>query len=158
MKLKALLLALLVAGVTASFAVADDGHGKKGDRGKNDDRSASTDSVKPASCRPSIELELRGTVAAAPSATALAVLVTKGGGEGASLAGKQLTLDVANARKPTAALKQGDTVRVKARACVDLTTLTVKLVAESVALRKDDDRSTSSTTTTTSTSLQTTTR
>src|SRR3954462_12252894 len=130
MKLKAFLLAVFVAGFSASLALADPGHGKGGDKGKgDDDRGAavvtSGDSVKKSdggktgTCRPRIELELRGTVAAAPTTTALAVLVTKGGAQGASLAGKQLSFDLTGARV-SSALKAGDAVQVKATACVDL--------------------------------------
>lgn len=172
MKLKALLLALFVAGVTASFAVADDGHGSSGEHKKGNEHAALTtttttgttakhdgegDRGKSTKCRPSIELELRGTVAAAPSATALAVLVGRGGAQGASLAGKQLTLDVTGLKQP-ATLNQGDNVRVHARACVDLVAGTVKLVATKVDAKKDDGKTTSSTATTTSTTTTTTAR
>lgn len=175
MKLKALLLALFVAGVTASFALADSGHGKSGDHRGSDNRApvtsttatttvrADDDADKGKSksiCRPKIELELAGKVAAGPSATALALLVVKGGAQGASLAGKQLTLDVSGLKKPVA-VRQGDSVRVHARACVDLATLTVNLVAESVSSGKGDHGTGSTTTTTsssTTTTLQTTTR
>jgi hypothetical protein len=158
MKLKALLLALFVAGLTASFALADDGHGK-GDKGKSEDRTTSVrrsedtkgDRATTARCRPSVEVELRGTVAAAPTASSLVVLVTRGGAEGASLAGKQLTFDTTGARKPSA-LASGDLVQVKGRACVDLVAGTAKLVAERVESGKGGEpRSTSTTTTSTST-------
>jgi hypothetical protein len=157
MKLKAMLLALFVAGLTASFALADDGHGK-GDKGKSEDRTTSVrrsedkkgDRATTARCRPSVEVELRGTVAAAPTASALVVLVTRGGAEGASLAGKQLTFDTTGARKPSA-LASGDLVQVKGRACVDLVAGTAKLVAERVESGKGEPRSTSTTTTSTST-------
>ena len=147
MKLKALLLALFVAGVSASFALADDGHGGHG-KGRDDDERTTTrtTTLRTATCRPSIELELRGTVAAAPTSTALAVLVSRGGAEGASLAGKQLTLDTTGAAKPTS-LASGNAVRVHARACVDLVAGTVKLVATRIQL--SDDATTTTTTTTT---------
>jgi hypothetical protein len=174
MKLKALLTALCLAGVTASIALADDGHSKGGDgkksnehavaasttsttttTAKHDDGEHSDKSSKGTTCRPSIELELRGTVAAAPTASALALLVAKGGAQGTSLVGKQLTLDLTGAAKP-ATLKQGDFVRVHARACVDLVAGTVKLVASEIEVRKADaPKSTSSTTTTTSSSSST---
>ncbi len=172
MKLKALLLALFVAGFSASFALADDGHEKGGgDRAKTEhgttsahsegkDTTASVhseDREHAKKCRPGIEVEVRGTVAAAPTATALAVLVTKGGAEGASLAGKQLTFDLTNARRPSS-LKQGDFVQVKGRACVDLVAGTAKLVAERVeAKRAEETKPSSSTTTTTTTASVTTT-
>jgi hypothetical protein len=157
MKLKALLLALFVAGLTASFALADDGHGKR-DKGKSEDRTTSvqrSDDTKrdraTTRCRPSVEVELRGTVAAAPTASSLVVLVTRGGAEGASLAGKQLTFDTTGARKPSA-LASGELVQVKGRACVDLVAGTAKLVAERVESGKGGEpRSTSTTTTSTST-------
>jgi hypothetical protein len=159
MKLKALLLALFVSGFSASYALADDGHGK-GDKGKSEDKAESKgghgESAKSARCRPSVEVELRGTVAAAPGAASLVVLVTRGGAEGASLTGKQLTFDTTSARKPTT-LASGDTVQVKGRACVDLVAGTVKLVAERVEAKRAESKSTTSTTTTTSTSTSTTT-
>jgi hypothetical protein len=159
MKLKALLLALFVAGFSASFALADDGHGKadKG-KGKGEDRAASvhTEAGKAARCRPSVEVELRGTVAAAPTAGSLAVLVTKGGAAGVSVVGKQLTFDTTSARKP-ATLASGDTVQVKGRACVDLVAGTAKLVAERVEAKRGGAKPATSTTTTTTTTSTTTT-
>ena len=161
MKLKALLLALFVAGLTASFALADPGHDHG--RGKPEGKdagplaaSATSDSKAP-KCRPSIELELAGTVASAPSGGSMALLVTKGGGQGQSLAGKQVTLDVSQANvhgTPTS----GQPVRVHARACVDLVALTVKLVADQVqAGGNGGDHEGSSSSSTTSTTTATTT-
>jgi hypothetical protein len=151
MKLKALLLALFVAGFSASYALADDGHGK-GDKRKDDNRAESvrTEDGRSVRCRPSVEVELRGTVAAAPTATTLVLLVGKGGAEGASLAGKQLTFDTTGARKP-ASLASGALVRVKGRACVDLVAGTAKLVAERVEAKDGGVKSTTSTTSTSST-------
>jgi branched-chain amino acid transport system permease protein len=167
MKLKALLLALFVAGLTASFAMADNGHGKDGDKGKgkgkSEDRAAALVAgakddddrrSKTATCRPSIELELKGSVASISGAS-VAVLVTRGGAKGASLAGKQLTLDASAARKP-ASLKAGDSVKVDARACVDIAAGTVKLVAEKISLRKAEDGKTTSSSTSSSTTTTTT--
>ena len=154
MKLKAaLILVAALAGSTASYALADGGH----DKGKSDVAKA---------CRPSVELELAGTVAAAPSGGALAVLVTKGGAQGQQLNGKQLTLDVSQA-KVRGTLAQNAAVKVHARACVDLVALTVKLVATEVKAggdkSKDGDTdhhgtssSSSSSTTTTTTASPTT--
>jgi hypothetical protein len=157
MKLKALLLALFVAGFSASYALADDGHGK-GDKRKDDKRAETvrTEGGKSVRCRPSVEVELRGTVAAAPTATSLVLLVGKGGAEGASLAGKQLTFDTTAARKP-ATLASGDTVQVKGRACVDLVAGTAKLVAERVEAKRGGAKPTTSTATTTTTTSTTTT-
>jgi hypothetical protein len=157
MKLKALLLALFVAGLTASYALADDGHGKG--KGKGDaEHGAKATTVAPATrCRPAIELELRGTLASAPTATAVAVLVTKGGAEGQSLAGKQLTLDVTGARV-AAGLTAGSTVQVKGRACVDIVAGTVKLVAQSVQAKRSESPTTSTSTSTTTSTAATTTR
>jgi hypothetical protein len=154
MKLKALLLALFVAGFSASFALADNGNGKSGDKHKSETTSKSGKSGV-AACKPSVEVELRGTVATAPTATALAVLVTKGGPEGASLTGKQLTFDISAARKP-ATLAQGAAVQVKGRACVDLVAGTAKLVADRVELKDGETKTTSSTSTSTSTTTSTT--
>jgi hypothetical protein len=145
MKLKALLLTLVVAGASASYALADDGHGH-GRKGKDDGRTAA---ARAKHCRPAIELELRGTLAAAPTATSVAVLVTKGGAEGQSLAGKQLTLDTTGARVD-GGLASGASVQVKGRACVDVAAGTVELVAERVQ-EKRGERTTSTTTTTSST-------
>jgi hypothetical protein len=144
MKLKALLLALFLAGLTASLALADPG--KHGEKAKG---------AAAAKCRPSIELELAGTAASAPSGGSLAVLVSKGGAEGAQLAGKQLTLDVSQA-KLHGQVAAGAPLRVHARACVDLVALTVKLVATQVnggrgGGREGASGSTSSTTSTNST-------
>jgi hypothetical protein len=151
MKLKALLLALFVAGFSASYALADDGHGKD-DKRKDDKRAETvrTEGGKSVRCRPSVEVELRGTVAAAPTATSLVLLVGKGGAEGASLVGKQLTFDTTGARKP-ASLASGALVRVKGRACVDLVAGTAKLVAERVEAKDGGVKSTTSTTSTSST-------
>jgi hypothetical protein len=80
------------------------------------------------------------------------VLVGKGGPEGASLAGKQLTFDLTGARV-AAGLASGDAVQVKGRACVDLVAGTARLVADRVeAKRGDAPKSTSSTTTAATTS------
>jgi len=171
MKLKAVALALLLAGFSTSVAVAGDGHGKGKGKQKSDDAKAlvasSTTSTtttaksgkaekaeKAAACRPSVQLEIRGTVAAT-SAGSLAVLVTKGGPQGAKLAGKQLTFDVSKA-KVRGTLASGAPVRVHARACVDLVALTVQLQATQVRVGTvkddgDDDGTTSTTTTTEST-------
>jgi hypothetical protein len=140
MKLKALLLALAVAGGTASLALAGNGHGKGDEHGH-------PGKAKKADCRPSIQIELRGTVAAAPSGSALAVLVTKGGAQGASLAGKQLTLDLSGLKKPVT-LEQGDGVRVHARACVDLAAGTVRLVADRVDTKGGSEHGTTTAATT----------
>src|SRR3954452_23415350 len=150
MKLKALLLALFVAGLSASYALADDGHGKHGGKGRDDDERTTT-VRKTAACKPGIELELRGTVAGPPTTTAVALLVSKGSGGGASLAGKQLTLDTTGASKP-ASLASGAAVRVHARACVDIVARTVTLVATQIRL--SDDAQTTSTTTTVATTTR----
>jgi hypothetical protein len=199
MKLMAVIAAVFFAGLMASFALAEDGHGSsgsqqtrtavlgapvvgattitlpgggKGKSGKETEdghgssgsqltRTAVLGAVTTTTsqggdkgkvtCRPSIELEFRGTVAAAPTPTALVILVSNGGGEGSSLAGKQLTLDPTLARMP-AGLKQGDLVQVHGRACVDLVAGTVKLVATEVSTRKTETRTNSSTSTSTTTS------
>lgn len=149
MKLKAAtILVAALAGATASYALADGGH----DKGKSA-------TAKP--CRPSVELELAGTVAAAPSGGSLAVLVTKGGAQGQQLNGKQLTLDLSQA-KVRGTLAPDAAVKVHARACVDLVALTVKLVATEVKAGKGEDDgdhhgTSSSTSSTTSTTASTTT-
>ena len=153
MKLKALLLALFVAGLTASYALADDGHGKGRDEHGHAQKAVATTTTSVTRCRPAIELELRGTLAAAPTATSVAVLVTKGGAESQSLAGKQLTLDVTGARVASG-LAAGATVQVEGRACVDIAAGTVKLVAQSVQAKGGVA---TTTTTSSSTTLSTTT-
>ncbi|HET8605825.1 MAG TPA: hypothetical protein VFL66_02235 [Gaiellaceae bacterium] len=167
MKLKAFAFALLLAALPASVAFADNGHGKHGAAALTSstdsttttttgDDGGSTRRAKP--CRPSIQLELAGTAASAPSGGSLALLVEKGGAQGQQLNGKQLTLDVSGAKvEGTAAA--GGSVRVHARACVDLVAGTVKIVASQVRFAgakghggsKDDDGSTSSSTSTTTT-------
>lgn len=162
MKLKALLLVVFVAGLTSSLALADPGKGH-GDKGKGRDAAVSTTTGsttsttsdsgargKSAKCRPSIELELAGTAAGAPAGGSLALAVVKGGAQGAQLAGKQLTLDVSQA-KLRGTIASGTLVRVHARACVDLVALTVKLVATEVNAGKGDagEHTTTSTATTT---------
>src|SRR5205823_1646215 len=112
-----------------------DGHGKGEKNGKDENRPAAVE--KSSRCRPSIEVELRGTVAAAPTATTLAVVVTKTGGDLASLAGKQLSFDLTGARVD-AGLVTGTAVQVKGRACVDLVAGTAKLVAERVEAKRGD--------------------
>lgn len=163
MKLKALMLALFVAGLTASFALADNGgHGKGKPEGKTGTATTAVVKSKDAAaktCRPRIELQLSGTVASS-SGDSLAVLVGKGGPQGAQLKGKQLTLDVSKAKvKGTAA--SGAPVKVHARACVDLVAGTVTLVASNVNYGKgggddEEDGTTSSTTTTTESTTTTT--
>lgn len=123
MKLKALLLALVVAGLTASYALADDGgHGKgKGKSGHGLVASTSADTTtttgddadgdddgahegkakakaKQETCRPSFSVNLAGKVATAPSADSFALLVSKGNAHGRKLAGKQLTVDASHAK------------------------------------------------------------
>ena len=160
MKLKALFLALLVAGLTASFALAKDGPGQGQDKRYHGastlPANAGSEHGKSPKCRPSVELEVRGSVASAPSGGMLALAVAKGGSQGVSLAGKQLTFDVTDAKLP-AGLAQGDLVQVHGRACVDLVAGTAKLVATHVSGKKgaghdgggkDDDSPTTSTTTT----------
>ena len=168
MKLKAVILALFVAGLTTSVALASDGHGKSGEHGKSAEHGAkaaalassssttTTNSgdkgkgVKP--CKPALQLEFAGTAAAAPTSDgALAVLVAKGRAGGQSLAGKQLTLDVSGA-KVDGTLAKDAVVRVHARACVDVVALTVKLVATQVKVGgAKDGGDTTSTDETTST-------
>lgn len=166
MKLKAFAFALLLAALPASVALADNGHGKHGAAALTSSTDSTTTTTtgdggsrhraKP--CRPSIQLELAGTAASAPSGGSLALLVKKGGAQGQQLNGKQLTLDISGAKvEGTAAA--GGAVRVHARACVDLVAGTVKIVASQVRFAgakgdggsKDDDGSTSSSTSTTTT-------
>jgi hypothetical protein len=195
MKLKAFILTLFLAAATASVALADDGHGKgKGhdavaaststtgstttttgdEHGKSDEHKADA-AKKHDACKPSFSLNLQGTVAAAPTATSVAVLVVKGNGHAKALAGKQVTVDASTAKvvkqgqKKLADLVAGDRVEVKARACANADLTTLSLVATQIvvlgAKGKDDDDddhakpvSSSTSTTTTTTAAPTTTR
>jgi hypothetical protein len=151
MKLKALLAALFVAGLTASYAVADDGHGHHGKAEHEGKAAAKVDAAR--SCRPRLELELAGTVAST-SGDSFALAVSKGRAQGAQLKGEQLTLDASKARVD-GTLASGAKVRVHARACIDLAGGTVSLVASRVKVAgpagHGHDDTTSSTTTTTTT-------
>jgi hypothetical protein len=86
MKLKALLLAVLVAGVGASFALADDG-GAGG-------TTTTTTPAKLSGHRDCRRIELRGTLAST-SGTSFAVDVEKANNAGAALEGTQATVAVA---------------------------------------------------------------
>jgi hypothetical protein len=95
MKLKALLLALLVAGLGSSFALADDGHGEKGSSTGTGTNATTTRSEEPkgdkgGDCR---KLELKGTLASVAGAT-FTINVTKANEGGSALQGKPATLTV----------------------------------------------------------------
>jgi hypothetical protein len=148
MKLKILFLALFVAGIAASIALAapsGDGsttaasttgtattstgkHGDKdGEHGKKD---------KPANAEKCRNVELRGTLAAGT----LTVAVDKSGGPGKALVGSSATLTV------------GGKVRVSARLCSAGTTATAQtLQLRELKVDKGGDGSTTATTTTTTT-------
>jgi hypothetical protein len=115
MKLKALVLALFVAGLTASVAIADNGNGKS----KGNTNTATTTKAHPAKpCKPKLELQFAGTVTSLDGSNAV-VNVTKGRAQGASLKGDSLTLDVSKARV-RGNLAANAKVMVHARACIDL--------------------------------------
>jgi hypothetical protein len=129
MKLKALVLALFVAGLTASYAVAGNGHGNGPKTG-----TATTKAHPAKPCKPKIELQASGTVSSYDAnAKSLVVAVAKGRAQGAKLDGDSLTIDASKARV-RGDLAANAKVRVHARACVDFsqTPATVTLWATQV--------------------------
>lgn len=174
MKMKALLVALFVAGLTASIALADGSPGKEhhGKKGQDAASVSTTDSTSTSTnskwsehgrsgtlCRPSVQLEFAGTAASdLGSDGSLSVLVAKGRAGGTSLAGKQLTIMVPSQAKVNGAIANGVLLRVHARACIDFDKMSVTIVAMHVNVgqaSKEGD-STESTSTETSTDPTTT--
>jgi hypothetical protein len=105
MKLKMLFIALFAAGLGASYALADDGHGK--------DKAA-----KAPKCT---NVHLQGTIAA----QTLTVTLDKGAKHLNLAAGSQVVLQLGTA---------GQTVRVKAEACSTTSGSTTQLVVKSAEL------------------------
>jgi hypothetical protein len=145
MKLKAFAaVAILAAGLSTSVALGDPGHGRHGGPNQGGPLGAATTSSTstttstttrdrpphpPKQCALGFPLELAGTGSASGSSLALTVMH---GGRGAKdLDGKQLTLDISQARVHGTA-SSGGKVQVHALACVDLVAGTVKLVAQDV--------------------------
>jgi hypothetical protein len=119
-KLKMLLVTLFAAGLGASFALADDGHGKKneGDHGHG-------------KCT---QVHVRGTIAPQTLTVTLAHEARK-----LNLApGSQVVLQLGTA---------GQTVNVNAEACATTTGSTTQLVAKSAELKAKTPKTSSTTTT-----------
>ena len=154
MKLKALLLALAVAGVSSSFALAEDGHGGGHGGGHDGDQHRSsttttatttatspsttttvTSPATPSNCR---RLELRGTLASV-SPTAFTLVVRRTSDAGRLLVGQTVAIGVdAKTRvewEGTGTLigpNVGDQARVKALSCPGTTAGSSTLTAMSV--------------------------
>ena len=130
MKLKMLFIALFAAGLGASYALADDGHGKG-----NENHGSK--------CR---TVHVQGTIAA----QTLTVTLDKGSKHLNLAAGSQVVLQVGTA---------GQTVRVKAEACSTTTGSTTQLVLKSAEIQAKTPHPTGTTTTApaTTTALGTTT-
>ena len=154
MKLKALLLALAVAGVSSSFALAEDGHGGGHGGGHDGDHHRSsttttttatspsttmtttaTSPATPSNCR---RLELRGTIASV-SPTAFTLVVRRTSDAGRLLVGQTVAIGVdAKTRvewEGTGTLigpNVGDQARVKALSCPGTTAGSSTLTARSV--------------------------
>lgn len=158
MKLKALVLALFVAGVGASFALADDGgtgstttttststsggHGKSAEHGKAAEHSKSEEhgkkDAKAAAACHQVSLVLKGTFVSA-AADSFVMNVTKGNHHASALAGKPATIGVDSKTKvkrhghaTLADLKAGDRLHVKVRGCKGADLAAAKLVASKV--------------------------
>ncbi len=156
MKLKALLLALAVAGVSSSFALAEDGHGGGHGGGHDGDHHRSsttttttatspsttttttttaTSPATPSNCR---RLELRGTLASV-SPTSFTLVVRRTSDAGRLLVGQTVAIGVdAKTRvewEGTGTLigpNVGDQARVKALSCPGTTAGSSTLTARSV--------------------------
>jgi len=148
MKLKALLLALAVAGAGSSFALAEDGHG--GGHGGDQHRSSTTTSTTtsaagvttttsttttPSNCS---RLQLRGTLASV-SASSFTLAVSGANDAGQSLVGQTVAIGVdANTSVEWEGIgtligpNVGDQARVKALSCPGATGTTTTLTARSV--------------------------
>jgi hypothetical protein len=149
MKLKALLLALAVAGVSSSFALAEDGHGGGQGGGHDGDHRSTTTTTSsaaatttttatptattttPSNCR---RLELRGTFASV-SPTSFTFTVRRASDAGQSLVGQTVAIGVdAKTRvewEGSGTLigpNVGDQARVKALSCAGSSSLTARSV------------------------------
>jgi hypothetical protein len=146
MKLKALLLALAVAGAGSSFALADGGHGG-GHDGGGDHRSSTTTTTSstttttmtttttPSNCQ---RVELRGTLASV-SATSFTLTVQRANDAGQSLVGQTATIAVDASTRvewegqgTLTGPNVGDQARVTAFSCPGTTAGAVTLTAKSV--------------------------
>ena len=157
MRLKALLLTLFVAGLTASIAIAAPPPGKGKPTSSSSVSSTTTTTAKGKSaakkpaCTPRKQVNLVGTLAADPAADGtFGLAVTSGNANGKKLAGTQLTVDASHAKvvkqgkKTVAALKSGDRVQVKAKTCTAVGA-TAPFVATQVVVLGAKSTSTTST-------------
>jgi hypothetical protein len=131
MKLKVMLVTVFAAGLGASFALANDGHGKgEGDHGKHRGRCT--------------RVHVRGTIAP----QALTVTVDRGSRKLNLAPGTAVTLQLGAA---------GQTVRVEAEACQVTVGSSTQLQVKSLVLVAKTPRTTTTGTTTTTTTGTTTT-
>ena len=130
MKLKMLLITVFAAGLGASYALADDGHGKKGEGDHHGSKCT--------------EVHVRGTVAA----QTLTVTLDQGSRRLNLAPGSQVVLQVGAA---------GQTVRVNAEACSVTTGTSTQLQVKSAELKARDAATTAATTTPATTTADTTT-
>ena len=120
MKLKMLLVTVFAAGLGASYALADDGHGKKSEGDKGHGECA--------------QVHVRGTIAPQTLTVTLRDAARK-----LNLApGSQVVLQLGAA---------GQTVSVNAEACSTTTGSTTQLVAKSAELKAKTPKTSSTTTT-----------
>ncbi len=161
MKLKTLLLAVFVAGLAVSVAVAAPAEKGKGNRGSTTAAETTTGGTstgetghkgkgkkkghaKKAECRPNRAAVLVGDFAAA-GADSFALAVKGGNRVGKKLAGKQVTVTVTEGTKfrrsgkaTLADLQAGDLVLVQGRAC-KLDSQALTLVAKKVVVLSPSD-------------------
>ena len=145
MKLKALFLALAVAGAGSSFALADDGHGGGGGHDGDHHRSSTTTTTAttttatttttPTGC---LRVELRGTLASV-SATSFTLTVKQADEADQALVGQTATIAVDASTRvewegqgTLTGPNVGDQARVKAFSCPGSTAGTTTLTAKSV--------------------------
>jgi hypothetical protein len=133
MKLKALLLALAVAGAGASFALADDSTGGTTTTGATTTTTTTTTSTTTATSDGCRRFELKGTLASV-SATSFTVAVTKGSKAAKPAVGTTVTVAVGadtrvswSGRGTFTGPNVGDSVKVNGKQCG--TTLTASKVA-----------------------------
>jgi hypothetical protein len=131
MKLKVMLVTLFAAGIGASFALANDGHGN----GKGEDHHAKSGCT---------EVHLRGTV----SGQSLTLVVDKASTKANIAAGASVALQLGAA---------GQTTRVEVEACATTVGTVTSLQVKSLELKTKTARSTTTGTTTTGTTATTTT-
>jgi hypothetical protein len=124
MKFKALLLALALAGIGASFGLTDSGRSDTGTTtGATTTTTSSTTTTTTTSSDGCRRFELRGTLASV-SATSFSVNVTKGNKAAKGVAGTTVTVAVTadtrvswSGRGTLTGPNQGDTVQVNGKQC-----------------------------------------